>query len=47
MTEIENTAVAMAVDQSLFARGIPDIRSLSLAEDKVDVHAFEKFGFPR
>jgi hypothetical protein len=47
MPEIENTAVAMAVDQPLFACGIPNIRPLPLSEDKIDVHTFEKFGFPR
>jgi hypothetical protein len=45
--EIENAAVAMAVDQPLFSRGIPDIRPLSLSEDKVDADTFEKFGFSR
>ena len=47
VSEIENTAVAMAVDQPLFACGIPNMRPLPLSEDKIDVHTFEKFGFPR
>jgi hypothetical protein len=45
--EIKNTAVAMAVDQPFFTRDIPNIRPLSLSEDKVDADTFEKFGFPR
>ena len=36
----------MAVNQPLFACGIPDIRPLALSKDKVDIHTFEKFGFP-
>ena len=47
MAKVEDSAVAMAIEEPFFAREIGQVRALSISKDEVDPDGLEKLDFTR